>query len=152
MVGNLRVNNGCLKTQKPFNKQRGFRCVIRNVWKGGCRQQASPSIGKAVICWMKQSPKQSNIQCVTISTTQVGQPDRQMASHSVSHATKELIRQSTHLSDIKQAIQESVRHYACQPIEQQTTLSDHQPGTIPALDCMHKSSRRFRERVLFVNS
>jgi hypothetical protein len=63
----------------------------------------------------------------------VSQPDRHMFSYSVSHATKELIRQSANLSDRKPTSQDLARHYVCQPIKQQATLSDHQPGSVPAL-------------------
>ena len=83
---------------------------------------------------------------------QLSQSAWQMASHSVSHASKQLIRQSAKLSDRKPTSQELVRHYVCQPIKQQATVSDHQPGSVTVLGYMHKSSKCFSERVLFVNN
>jgi hypothetical protein len=75
-----------------------------------------------------------------------------MANNSVSHATKELTRQSPNPSDRKPTSQELARHYVCQPVKQQATLSDHQPGNVPALGYVRKSNRCFWESVLFVNN
>jgi len=70
---------------------------------------------------MNQPPEQSNIQCHFFNNS-VSQPDRQMASHSVSHATKELIRQSANLSGRKPTSHDLVSHYVCQPVKQQVSL------------------------------
>lgn len=145
----LNVNNSCLRAQKPSTNGE-VSAPLSEMYERvvAVNRPVCPSARRSPAEWTShrnsQTFRASRFQQPSRSAWQTnGQPFRQQCNQRTN-------KKSAKLSDRKQTSQELVRHYVCQPVKQEATLSDHQPGSVPALGYMRKSSRRFKERVLLV--